>query len=231
MILPDQEMWIQAFLNGKEIKGYEVSTFGNIRSYWKQIKGQYTHTNEHRIVSISNRRGYRYAHIAAKAIKAKKPITVLVHRVVMDSFRPITKEKLAPEGLSQKEWENASDAVKLYIGELLEVDHDSCDKSDNNLNNLIRRTSRGNVIAALKKYRGNHRNKKYIIRKTKFALIDPDGNLHRGSGINTFCKKHGLDAPSIRKVLSGERVSHKGWRRANDWYVNNKIQAKPHSVV
>jgi hypothetical protein len=231
MILPDREMWTQAFLNGKEIKGYEVSTFGQIRSYWKQTNGQYVQTNEYRTVSISNKKGYRYAHIAAKAIKAKKPIAVSVHRVVMDSFRPITKEKLAPEGLAQKEWENAPDAVRLYIGGLLEVDHCNCDTSDNNINNLSRRTPKGNVNAALKKYKGNHKNKKYLNRKTKFALIDPEGNLHRGSGLNTFCKKYCLDTPSIRKVLSGERTSHKGWKRANDWYVNNKIQDKPHSVV
>lgn len=231
MILPDREMWTQAFLNGKEIKGYEVSTFGNIRSFWKQIKGQYIATNEYRTVKISNKKGYKYAHIAAKAINAKKPIGVSVHRIVMDSFKPITKEKLAPERLAQKEWENASDAIKLYIGELLEVDHDNVDKSDNNINNLIRRTPKGNVIAAVKKYEGNHKNKKHIIRKTKYALIDPNGIVYRGSGLNNFCKKHCLDAASIRKILIGRRVSHKGWKRANDWYVNNKIQAKPHSVV
>ena len=231
MILPDREMWTQAFLNGKEIKGYEVSTFGNIRSFWKQIKGQYMATNEYRTVKISNKKGYKYAHIAAKAINAKKPSGVPVHRIVMDSFKPITKEKLAPEGLAQKEWENMPDAVKIYIGGLLEVDHTNCDKSDNNINNLIRRTSKGNVNAAVKHYDGNHKNKKHLNRRTRYALIDPAGNLHKGSGLNNFCKKYELDAPSIRKILHGNRNSHKGWKRANDWYVNNKIQTKPHSVV
>lgn len=231
MISPDQEMWTQAFLNGKEIKGYEVSTFGNIRSYWKQVKGQYIATNEYRTVTISNKKGYKYVHIAAKAIKAKKPIGVPVHRVVIDSFRPITKETSPPEGLTQKEWKNASNSVKLYVGALLEVDHKNCDKSDNNLNNLVRRTSKGNVNAAVKHYQGNHKNKKYLSRRTRFALTDPEGNSHTGSGLNNFCKKYGLDAPSIRKILAGRRISHKGWKRADQWYVNNKIQAKPHSVV
>jgi group I intron endonuclease len=47
------------------------------------------------------------------------------------------------------------------------------------------------------------------------ALIGPDGTVYPpGSGLRTLCRRHGLDQPTMRRMLRGEQRQHKGWRLA-----------------
>lgn len=45
-----------------------------------------------------------------------------------------------------------------------------------------------------------------------FQLTDPEGKKHvTEHGLTLFCKKNGLTAANIIKVINGERKHHKGW--------------------
>lgn len=49
-----------------------------------------------------------------------------------------------------------------------------------------------------------------------YAFIAPDGEIHRTTGLEQFCKEHGLDVSCMSRVAARERPVHKGWRRWED---------------
>jgi hypothetical protein len=46
-----------------------------------------------------------------------------------------------------------------------------------------------------------------------FALLSPDGVIHRGINLKKFCQEHGLIPSNIYKVIEGERRHAHGWTR------------------
>jgi len=51
----------------------------------------------------------------------------------------------------------------------------------------------------------------------QIRLISPDGEVYdRVAGLTDFAQKHGLSLAGLGFLLSGQRKTHKGWRRADD---------------
>lgn len=45
----------------------------------------------------------------------------------------------------------------------------------------------------------------------EYTLKSPDGQIITGKNISELCRKYDLNKPCIVEVISGKRVSHKGW--------------------
>ena len=60
--------------------------------------------------------------------------------------------------------------------------------------------------------RGNSCPKNHSSRRKQFKLYNPDGKLVEAVGIRAFAEEHGLDRDSVRKLLKGRMIDHKGWR-------------------
>ena len=56
----------------------------------------------------------------------------------------------------------------------------------------------------------------------KFALIDPNGVIHRGENIRRFAALHNLDPGGIHKVHMGDKASYRGWVADEEWYLNDQ---------
>lgn len=48
-----------------------------------------------------------------------------------------------------------------------------------------------------------------------FAFMSPSGDVVRLRNLKAFCRQNGLEPANMRRVNSGERQTHKGWRRYN----------------
>lgn len=82
---------------------------------------------------------------------------------------------------------------------LPEINHKDEVKTNNCLDNLEWCTSSHNKLhSAHQQYR-------------QCTLMDPDGNVHKVSGITQFCKDHNLDQSAISRIIHGERRQHKLW--------------------
>lgn len=224
--LKNEEIWTQAYklVQGKgnvKIKGYEVSNFGNVRSFWR-IKNNnnngfcsFISNNVQKVLKLKpNNHGY-----VRITLSGEKHC---VHRIVMDSFNPIEHSE-APDCFSKEGWLEASGEAKICIGMLLEVNHINTNKSDNNFCNLERIIPKENSKKAVESYNGNHRNAKEF-KKTKRFAVKKDGRIYQENNLQKFCCEHNLDRRAMQKLLKGECKSHKGFTRANDYYVNNKYQ-------
>ena len=44
-----------------------------------------------------------------------------------------------------------------------------------------------------------------------YTLISPNGGVHKPQNLLSFCREHGLNQESIRRVATGQRLHHKGW--------------------
>ena len=77
------------------------------------------------------------------------------------------------------------------------VNHKDEDNTNNNLDNLQWCTHKFNISHSV----GSH-----------FSFVDPEGTIHRGVGINGFCKDNGLSATRMHEVFKGNQKSHRGWR-------------------
>jgi hypothetical protein len=216
------EIWIQAHVNRNEsiikLDGYEVSNLGNIRSYWRN-------KTQPEPIKPYKRNGYRTVSLATID---KKQVRADVHRLVMDSWRSILTTD--PPGISTKDWRATPGNVKIFIGSLLQVNHKNHDKLDNNLLNLERVTPKQNSKEAVSFYEGNCNNKSRMIKIKRYAILDREGKLHVGRNLQKFCDDMATTYNTkvfrrdVQKLLSGKIKMYKGLRRANDHYVDNKIQ-------
>jgi group I intron endonuclease len=62
-------------------------------------------------------------------------------------------------------------------------------------------------------------NKQALKPMPNVRLLSPDGTIYehiRIVGFTDFAKTHGLSVAGLRFLLSGQRKTHKGWRRADD---------------
>jgi len=81
--------------------------------------------------------------------------------------------------------------------------------------------ARESVCRLLKKKKHSHKgwtnpNDKSILlpsHSKEFSLVSPDGNIFIGKNAASFCRSNGLRPGSINRIMSGERKSHKGWKK------------------
>ena len=53
--------------------------------------------------------------------------------------------------------------------------------------------------------------------KTVAGVVAPNGTIYPSiTGLRAFCKEHGLNYTCPRRVVTGERVQYKGWRRLEE---------------
>lgn len=58
-----------------------------------------------------------------------------------------------------------------------------------------------------------------------YAFISPTGQIYAGVNVYEFAKKHKLDGAALHRVLKGEALQHKGWRKATE--VKARKQSNP----
>lgn len=175
------EIWAPAFLDLTELPGYYVSTYGRVKSTLTSFKigNKFSGTSfdgaeklmkpvveknadgspkSQRInLSISSDLfEYSYAN-SSKCSSRRVRRKVHVHRLVMDTFRPIFDHP--PERLKPF-WDELPHEVKLYIYESISVDHKDHNPTNNKLENLHYVTPRENMRNAIRFYDGNYSNKK-----------------------------------------------------------------------
>lgn len=78
------------------------------------------------------------------------------------------------------------------------VNHINKIKTDNRLENLEWMSRVDNV--------------KHGLQRT-YKFISPSGEICTFTGLNDFCKEHGLQQSLMSKVISGERDHHREWRK------------------
>lgn len=54
----------------------------------------------------------------------------------------------------------------------------------------------------------------------QFIIVDPNGNIHRGTNLRKFCREHGLDSSNVRRVLNGTQLTSKGWTSLSHEFSN-----------
>jgi group I intron endonuclease len=52
-------------------------------------------------------------------------------------------------------------------------------------------------------------------RARKYSFIDTEGNIYVGTNLKRFAEQYGLHRFNLMKVLTGERKSHKGFKKYN----------------
>jgi group I intron endonuclease len=63
---------------------------------------------------------------------------------------------------------------------------------------------------------GRKQNEDTIEKKSKkYSFIDKEGKIYIGTNLKRFADEHGLHRFNLSKVLSGERKSHKGFKKYN----------------
>ena len=68
----------------------------------------------------------------------------------------------------------------------------------------------------------------YAKKKRKvFSIISPEGKTVSACGVNQFCREHNLNKNSLRRVMSGQAESHKGWKRVDHKEPEKRIFIDP----
>ena len=81
---------------------------------------------------------------------------------------------------------------------------------------------------AIEKYRlaniGRKHSEESVEKRAKnYSFIDSEGNIYVGTNLKRFADEHGLHRFNLKKVLTGERNTHKGFKRYNG-YTENQIE-------
>lgn len=97
-----------------------------------------------------------------KTSKTSYKVKMCVHKMVMDTFKPIMK--FPPERLKPF-WKDTPHEVKKYISECIIIHHIDHDPTNNKLDNLIYVTPRENSREAKAFYGGNAANKSKVLNK------------------------------------------------------------------
>lgn len=66
-----------------------------------------------------------------------------------------------------------------------------------------------------KKLSKEQKEKMSIAHSRNFSLLSPEGMVYCGMNMKKFCKEHNLTPSGVNRVLKGERICHKGWRKLN----------------
>lgn len=70
-----------------------------------------------------------------------------------------------------------------------------------------------NISLSSKRLPMSDSNKQKLIEATtiEFTIKDPEGNIHTGKNLESFCRFHDINASAINAVLKGKRRHHKKW--------------------
>lgn len=213
------EVWTDCYHRSKKVRGYQVSNFGNVRSFWKQkpkligkkFNGTFTVlTKEPKILKSSLKKEYRFFNLGSKKHN------ISANRLVMDSFYPL--KHIPPKRIVEEVWDKTDLSVKNLVAESLAVDHNDHIKSNDKIVNLEYVTPGENSIRAKNFYGGNTNLKKKVEKRKRFAFYDPNKKIFRGIDLTRFCNKHKLNRRSMQKIIKKEVKEHKGWTRAEDCY-------------
>lgn len=175
------EIWKPAWIDLIQIPGYYISNYGRVKSTLTSYKigNRFSGTSFNgpeklmKLVVDRNNDGspkcqrvnlsmesnmfeYSYANSSSCSTRRVRR-KAHVHRLVMDTFRPIFDHP--PERLKPF-WDELHHEVKLFIYECINIDHKDHDPTNNNLENLHYVTPRENMRNAIKFYGGDYTNKK-----------------------------------------------------------------------
>lgn len=215
------EIWTDCYHKDKKIKGYQVSNFGNVRSFWKLKPKKRTNkqkftgsvavlTEEPKILKSSLKKGYRFFSLGSKTSN------VSANRLVMDSFCPL--KYIAPKYIDEHIWDKTHLSVKNLIAKSLAVDHNDHIRSNDKIVNLEYVTPRENSIRAKNFYGGSTRLKKKVENRKRFAFYDSNKKIFRGVDLTRFCRDYKLNRKSMQRLIKKEIKEYKGWTRAADCY-------------
>jgi hypothetical protein len=216
------EIWTDCYHEDKKIKGYQVSNFGNVRSFWKKTPKIKDGKFAGSIYTLCEYPKLLKGKLSKKGYRAfdfgRKIINVGANRLVMDSFCPL--KYICPKYISEDIWDSTDCGVKELVASGLIVDHKDHVKHNNKIVNLEYITQKENARRAQKFYGGNASLKKKVEKRKRFAVYDSNKKMFRGIDLTRFCKEHKLDRRSMQKVIKGDVKNYKGWTRAEDCYYN-----------
>jgi hypothetical protein len=137
----NEEVWVPAIKNNKVLPGYEVSNFGRVRNkkgfilkaYNDVPSGEGSFKGARQAIGLSipeNLYEFRYKKETPACTTCK--ITVSVHRLVMESHKPIDHFPPIPKN----EWDATPESAKKIIRDSCVVDHIDNNPLNNNIENL-----------------------------------------------------------------------------------------------
>lgn len=131
----EEEIWKPVMRNKKEIPNYWVSNLGRVKSLKKFLKCRnevYEQRGNRQTVHIcipnSHLEGYSYSNKG----KNKTSLTVQVHRLVIETFKPIDQYPPIPK----QEWDSTPESARQIIRECCLVDHIDDNPFNNHVDNL-----------------------------------------------------------------------------------------------
>lgn len=153
-----KEIWTDCYYSGRKLKGYQVSNFGNVRSFWQKK------------MIMRNKKGAGCVYLLGKTptlLKGKickeykKFILKLsgvrgvfrANRLVMDSFCFL--EHIPPKHIPEDIWDSTHISVKKLVASGLVVNHKDHIKDNNRIVNLEYITQVENAKSAKDFYNGN----------------------------------------------------------------------------
>jgi len=187
-----QEVWAPACIDSIIIPGYHVSTHGRVKStltstrIGNKFSGTTCNGPEKLMKPVLERHAdgspksqrvnlsvssnlfeYSYAY-SSNHTNNRERRKVHIHRLVMDTFRPIFNN---PPKRLEPFWDELHHDVKVFIYECISIDHIDHDPTNNHIDNLQYVTPRENMRNAIKFYDGDYANKKNIpIKKPEIEV-------------------------------------------------------------
>ena len=170
-------------LDGDEISNYEVSNTGRVKSSGRLLRGSLIE-------------GYARIHLNNSEFRKK----ILVHRLIIDYWSPIFDSE-TPHGFPEEDWSKISKEAKIFIGSTLLINHKDHNKTNNNILNLERVTSKQNSKKAIDFYDGNFKNGRGKGRKftLNIAKINKTFNKREKEIVRLMCD--GLSDEQIAQSL------------------------------
>lgn len=137
----DEEVWMPAVKNNKVLPGYEVSNFGRVRNkkgiilkgYDDVPSGEGSFKGARQAIGLSipeNLYDFKYKKETPTCTTCR--ITVSVHRLVIETFKPIDEHPPIPKN----EWDITPESARRIIRDSCVVDHIDNNPLNNKIENL-----------------------------------------------------------------------------------------------
>lgn len=131
----EDEIWRPVVKNKKVIPNYWVSNFGRVKSIKKMLKCRnetYEQRGNRQTVNISIPNDLFEGFSYAKKYKKTSNITAQVHRLVIETFKPIDEHPPIPK----EEWDATPESARQIIRDCCLVDHIDDNPFNNHVDNL-----------------------------------------------------------------------------------------------